>query len=137
MTMLLALELVQLSMARAPAPSNEQAASAALDLLRISLVQRTQYAQRCQLRAVTWRLQHERSVITALESQLDNAAEHILDLEDEREELLDINQRLRRDLNSRVLPRRLTSPTASRGSVLADMDLGTATRVWVSVTDQS
>ena len=88
--MLLALELVQLSMARAPAPSNEHAASAAVDLLRMSLVQRTQYTQRCQLRAVTWRLQHERSVIMALESQLDNAADHILDLEDEREELLDI-----------------------------------------------
>ena len=137
MAVLQALELVQLSMARAPAPSDEHAAAAAADLMRVSLVQRTQHTQRCQLRAVTWRLQHERAVVANLESQLDNAAEHILDLEDEREELLGINQRLRRDLNNRVLPRRLTSPTAARGSMLADMDPSTATRIWASVTDQN
>ena len=124
MTTLLALELVQLSMARSPAPSDEHAAAAAADLMRLSLVQRTQHTQRCQLRAVTWRLQHERAVVADLESQLDNAADNILDLEDEREELIDINSRLRRDLNERVLPRRLTTPTAARGSVLADMDPG-------------
>ena len=133
MTTLLALELVQLSMARSPAPSDEHAAAAAADLMRLSLVQRTQHTQRCQLRAVTWRLQHERAVVADLESQLDNAADNILDLEDEREELIDINSRLRRDLNERVLPRRLTTPTAARGSMLADMDPGTAARIWAQL----
>jgi len=94
------LELVQLQMARSPAPSDEHAASAAVDLMRFSLVQRTQHTHHCQLRAVTWRLQHERTAVARLERSLDNAADAIIDLEDEREELLDENHRLRRDLHN-------------------------------------
>ena len=99
-TPLLALELVQLSMAKSPAPSDEHAAAAAADLMRLSLVQRTQHTQRCQLRAVTWRLQHERATVASLENSMDNAADVILELGDEREELLGDNQRLRRDLHN-------------------------------------
>ena len=133
---LLALELVQLSMARAPAPSNEHAASAAADMLRVSLLQRTQHTQVCQLRAVVWRLQHERSAVALLEVQLDNVAEHILDLEDEREELALENQRLRRDLNDRA-PRPLAASTKSRTTMLADLYPGTAARIWTPVTEQN
>ena len=132
---LLALELVQLSMARAPAPSNEHAASAAADMLRVSLLQRTQHTQVCQLRAVVWRLQHERSVVALLEVQLDNAAEHILDLEDEREELALVNQMLWRDLNDRA-PRPLAS-TRNRATMLADLYPDTAAHIWTPVTEQN
>ena len=132
---LLALEPVQLNLMRASAPAKEYAASAAADLLRVSLVKRTQHTQACQLRAVVWRLQHVRSTIVDLESQLDEMADRVIDLEDEVEELVVVNQRLRYDLNDRTLPRRLSAPAVSRASVIADMDADAAARSWAYVSE--
>ena len=81
------LELVQLFMARVVAPNGIFAGSAGLDLMRFSLVCRTDHTQLCQLRAVTWRLRAEQTLVAGLERTLDQAAESIIDLEDHREEL--------------------------------------------------
>jgi len=100
MAELAALELVQLHMARATAPSDGLAAAASLDLMRVSLVCRTQHAQLCQFRAVSWRLRHEQATVASLEGSLDHAADAIIDLEDDKEELLHKIGRLRRDLGN-------------------------------------
>ena len=81
------LEFVQLSMARIAAPHGDSAGTAAVELMRFSLVCRTDHTQLCQLRAVTWRLRAEQSLVASLERTLDQAADSIIDLEDHREEL--------------------------------------------------
>ena len=81
------LEFVQLFMARVPAPSSDTAGLAAVDLMRCSLVCRTDHTQLCQLRAVTWRLRAEQVMVRELDRTLDQAADSILDLQDLRDEL--------------------------------------------------
>ena len=55
--------------------------------MRCSLLCRTDHTQLCQLRAVTWRLRAEQSLVASLEQAFDQAADAIIDLEDHREEL--------------------------------------------------
>jgi len=81
------LELVQFSMTRVPTPDGDFAGVAAAELLRASLTCRTDHTQLCQLRAVTWKLRAERTSRMELDQTLDDAAEAILDLEEQREEL--------------------------------------------------
>ena len=81
------LEFVQLFMARVAAPNGVFAGAAGKDLMRLSLVCRTDHTQLCQLRAVTWRLRAEQTLVASLEWTLDQAADSIIDLEDHRDEL--------------------------------------------------
>jgi len=117
MAELVVLELVQLFMARTPAPSGVFAGAAAMDLMRFSLVCKTDHTQRCQLRAVTWRLRAEQTVVASLQQTLDEAADAILDLEDHRDELHREVDDLTRNLRNIRLANGVTVPTLTRESV--------------------
>ena len=109
------LELVQLSMSRLPAPPSDIASHAAADLMRCSLLCRTDHTQLCQLRAVTWRLRAEQSRVADLEQTLDQAADSIIDLEDHREELYMEIDNLVESLQAIRAEHGLTFPVISRG----------------------
>jgi hypothetical protein len=111
------LELVQLFMARTPAPSGVLAGAAGLDLMRFSLVCRTDHTQLCQLRAVTWRLRAEQTLVASLQQTLDDAADTIIDLEDHREELYREVDDLTRNLHNIRLANGVTVPALTRESV--------------------
>ena len=114
------LELVQLFMARVAAPNGVFAGSAGLDMLRFSLVCRTDHTQLCQLRAVTWRLRAEQTLVASLGRTLDQAAESIIDLEDHREELyLEIDD-LTESLQNLRRAHGVTTPVLTRGVYLAN-----------------
>ena len=76
------LEFVQLFMASTTAPCGIPAGSTGLEMMRFSLVCRTDHTQLCQFRAVTWRLRAEQTLVACLERSLDEAADTIIDLED-------------------------------------------------------
>ena len=114
------LEFVQLFLARTTAPRGIPAGSAGLDMMRLSLVCRTDHTQLCQLRAVTWRLRAEQTLVASLERSLDQAADSILDLEDHREELyLEIDD-LTESLQNLRRVHGVTTPVLTRGVYLAN-----------------
>ena len=114
------LELVQLFMARVAAPNGVFAGSAGLDLMRFSLVCRTDYTQMCQLRAVTWRLRAEQTLVAGLGRTLDQAAESIIDLEDHREELYNELDYLTESFQNLRRVHGVTTPVLARGAYLAN-----------------
>ena len=81
------LEFVQLFMAGTTAPCGVPAGTVGLEMMRFSLVCRTDHTQLCQLRAVTWRLRAEQSLVDSLGRTLDRAAGTIIDMEDHCDEL--------------------------------------------------
>ena len=111
------LELVQIFMARTTAPSGVFAGVAGLDLMRFSLVCRTDHTQLCQLRAVTWRLRAEQTLVASLRHTLDHAADAIIDLEEHRDELYREVDDLARNLRNVRLANDVTVPTLTRESV--------------------
>jgi hypothetical protein len=111
------LELVQLSMARVPAPSGAFAGIAGLELMRFSMACRTEHTQLCQLRAVTWRLRSEQSIVASLQQTLDEAADSILDLEDHRDELYYEVDYLAESLRTLRMTSDVVIPTRARESV--------------------
>ena len=111
------LELVQLSMARVAAPDSAFAGTAAAELMRVSLTCRTDHTQLCQLRAVTWKLRAEQASVRELEQTLDQAADAILDLEDQREELYVEVEQLAASLRSARMVAGAVNPTRARESV--------------------
>ena len=109
------LELVQLSMARLPAPPDDVAGQAAVDLMRCSLLCRTDHTQLCQLRAVTWRLRAEQAKVRELDKTLDSAADSILDMEEHRDELYMEIDNLVESLQAIRAEHGLTMPVVSYG----------------------
>ena len=111
------LELAQLSMARAAAPSGAFAGIAGLEMMRFSMVCRTDHTQLCQLRAVSWRLRAEQSTVASLQQTLDEAADSILDLEDHRDELYYEVDYLAESLRNLRMTHGVVTPARSRESV--------------------
>ena len=116
-TSLKVLELVQLSMSRIAAPDDASAGVAAADLLRVSLTCRTDHTQFCQLRAVSWKLRAERASRLELDRTLDDAADAILDLEEQRNELYTEVEQLAASLRGVQLVNAF-NPARTRESVL-------------------
>ena len=114
------LELVQLSMARVTAPNGVFAGSAGRGLMRFSLVCRTDHTQLCQLRAVTWRLRAEQTLVASLQRTLDQAADSILDLEDHREELYHEIDDLTESLQNLRRAHGVTTPVLTRDVYLTN-----------------
>ena len=111
------LEFVQLFMARVTAPDGVFAGSSGRDMMRLSLVCRSDHVQLCQLRAVSWRLRAERALVASLGRTLDQAAESIIDLEDHREELYHEIDDLTESLQNLRRAHGITIPTLTRESV--------------------
>ena len=111
------LEFVQLFMARVAAPHGVFAGASGRDLMRFSLVCRTDHTQLRQLRAVTWRLRAEQTLVASLERTLDQAADSIIDLEDHREELYREIDDLTESLQNLRRAHGVTIPALTRESV--------------------
>ena len=79
------LELVQLFMSNVSTPPNGVfAEGASRDLMRFSLVCKTDHTQLCQFRAVTWRLRAEQAMVASFQRTLEMATDTIMSLEEDK-----------------------------------------------------
>ena len=108
------LELVQLFMSNVSTPPNGVfAEGASRDLMRFSLVCRTDHTQLCQLRAVSWRLRAEQALVAGFQRTLEMASDTITSLEEDKavlfREIDDLDLELTR---ARAVNRGLPPPVA-------------------------